>query len=294
MFDYLPFCCVFLEHLLSLLQKLIKKALMKTSLTQKQIGGRIFDLRKMKGLSQEELANRIKISRSSLVQIELGNRSVDVLELQQFAMVLGFSLDEFMSVEFSANEIVDSSTKLKSKKNTERISVPTLQVKKFKNVLLYILERCAGKPNVGETVLFKLLYFSDFNYYELYEEHLTGAKYRKLPFGPVPQKLDSIIEQMMKAGTIQRIKTEYFDKIQTRYIPLVKADLTEMKASEKEVIDKVIEQFSDWSATSISNYSHKDMPWLASKEGGDINYELAFYREAPYSVRNYGNESEEL
>lgn len=294
MFDYLPFYCVFLEHLLSLLQKLIKKALMKTSLTQKQIGGRIFDLRKMKGLSQEELADRIKISRSSLVQIELGNRSVDVLELQQFAMVLGFSLDEFMSVEFSANEIVDSSTKLKSKKHTERISVPTLQVKKFKNVLLYILERCAGKPNVGETVLFKLLYFSDFNYYELYEEHLTGAKYRKLPFGPVPQKLDSIIEQMMKSGTIQRIKTEYFDKIQTRYIPLMKADLTEMKASEKEVIDKVIEQFSDWSATSISNYSHKDMPWLASKEGSDINYELAFYREAPYSVRNYGNESEEL
>ena len=65
--------------------------------------------------------------------------------------------------------------------------MPTLQVDKFKNVLLYILERCAGKPNVGETVLYKLLYFADFNYYELYEEHLTGAKYRKLPFGPVPK-----------------------------------------------------------------------------------------------------------
>jgi hypothetical protein len=36
------------------------------------------------------------------------------------------------------------------------------------------------------------------------------------------------------------------------------------------------------------------MPWLASKEGEDINYELAFYREAPYSVRNYGEEIEEL
>ena len=65
-------------------------------------------------------------------------------------------------------------------------------------MLLYILERCAGKPNVGETVLYKLLYFSDFNYYELYEEHLTGAKYRKLLYGPVPQKLDTIIGQMMK------------------------------------------------------------------------------------------------
>ncbi len=285
--------CLFLKLFVSLWRKINKKAKMKSKLTQKQIGSRISELRKRKGLSQEELAGRIKISRSSLVQIELGNRSVDVLELQQLSMVLGFSLDEFMSAEFLVSETLDALPDSKSKKNVERISVPTLQVKKFKNILLYILENCAGKPNVGETVLYKLLYFSDFNYYELYEEHLTGAKYRKLPFGPVPQKLDSIIEQMMKAGTIQRIKTEYFEKMQTRYIPLVKADLTEMKASEKEVIDKVIEQFSDWSATSISNYSHKDMPWLASKEGEEINYELAFYREAPYSVRNYGNEIEE-
>jgi hypothetical protein len=46
------------------------------------------------------------------------------------------------------------------------------------------------------------------------------------------------------------------------------------------------------SASAISSYSHKDIPWLASKEGEEINYELAFYREAPYSVRNYGDEIE--
>jgi len=158
--------------------------------------------------------------------------------------------------------------------------------------LLYILERCAGKPNVGETVLYKLLYFADFNYYELYEEQLTGATYRKLPFGPVPQKLDVIIRQMIDCGRLQRIKTEYFGLTQTRYLPLEKADLTALKASEKEVIDRVIEQMSDWSAAAISNYSHKDMPWLASKEGDEIDYELAFYREAPFSVRNYGHEIE--
>jgi len=50
---------------------------------------------------------------------------------------------------------------------------------------------------------------------------------------------------------------------------------------------------SDWSAAAISNYSHKDMPWLASKDGEEINYELAFYRDSPFSIRNYGNEIEE-
>jgi hypothetical protein len=33
--------------------------------------------------------------------------------------------------------------------------------------------------------------------------------------------------------------------------------------------------------------------WIASKEGEEINYELVFYREVPYSVRNYGEEIEE-
>lgn len=266
---------------------------MSIKLSQKQIGQRIAELRKIKGLSQEDLAKNVKISRSSLAQIELGNRSIDIMELQKLSIVLGFSLDEFMSEDFTIDQDVESKVETKIKKLTERISVPKLQVNKFKNVLLYILERCAGKPNVGETVLYKLLYFSDFNYYELYEEHLTGAKYRKLPYGPVPQKIDSIINQMIDNNQIQRVKTEYLDYTQTRYLPLLKANLTELKASEKETIDRVIEQMSDWSAATISNYSHKDMPWLASKEGEEISYELAFYRDSPFSVRNYGNEIEE-
>ncbi len=261
------------------------------NLSQKQIGQRIAELRKLKGLSQEDLSKNIRISRPSLAQIELGNRSVDILELQKLSQVLGFSLDDFMSEDFSAGREMKVKEEMKSQKMEERISVPTLHVSKYKNVLLYILERCAGKPNVGETVLYKLLYFSDFNYYELYEEHLTGALYRKLPFGPVPQKIDTIINQMIEKGQLQRVKTEYHGYSQIRYLPLEKADLTQLKASEKEVIDKVIEQMSDWSAAMISEYSHKDLPWEVTDEGKDISYELAFYRELPYSVRVY-NEDE--
>ncbi|OQX81291.1 MAG: hypothetical protein B6D64_02090 [Bacteroidetes bacterium 4484_276] len=260
---------------------------MNINLSQKQIGRRVTELRKLKRLSQEGLAKSIKMSRPSLAQIELGNRSVNVLELQRLSMVLGFSLDDFMSKDFLAGQQIIDKTEAKPNKIKERISVPTLNINKFKNVLLYILERCAGKPNVGETVLYKLLYFSDFNYYELYEEHLTGAEYRKLPYGPVPQNLNTIINQMIGNGKLQRVKTEYHGYPQTRFLPLEKADLTEMKASEKEVIDRVIEQMSDWSATAISEYSHKDLPWEVTDEGKDISYELAFYRELPYSVRVY-------
>ncbi|MEJ0103976.1 MAG: type II toxin-antitoxin system antitoxin SocA domain-containing protein [Bacteroidota bacterium] len=268
---------------------------MSNTISQKEIGKRIMELRKAKGLSQDELARNLEISRSSFVQIELGNRYLDVLELHKLSFLLEFSLDDFFSKDFnkSTKENNVKEEKEVKKKQKERISVPAMDISKFKNVLLYILEKCAGKPNVGETVIYKLLYFSDFNYYELYEEHLSGALYRKLPYGPVPKKFESIVNTMVEKSELKKIKTEYYDKIQTRYIPLVKPDLTKLKASEKEVLDRVIEQMSDWSAATISNYSHNDMPWRASKDGEEISFELAFYRDAPYSVRNYGNEIEE-
>ena len=259
------------------------------TITQKELGNRIAELRKLKGFSQDELAKLLGISRPSLTQIELGNRNVTVIELQKFSDVFVISIDKLLSQDFTTDDI-NFSPPDDSESQEIRISVPKLKVDKFKEILLYILEKCAGKPNIGETVLYKLLYFSDFNYYEVYEEHLTGAEYQKLPYGPVPQKLDSIINQMITAKMIERFKTEYHGYPQTRYIPLIKADLKNLKASEKDILDKVIEQYSDWSASAISEYSHKDMPWLASKDGEVIDYELAFYREHPFSARIYNND----
>ncbi|MFA5769654.1 MAG: type II toxin-antitoxin system antitoxin SocA domain-containing protein [Bacteroidales bacterium] len=265
---------------------------MNTIVTQQEIGKRIAALRKRKGLSQEDLAKLLDISRPSLTQIELGNRKLEAFEFRQLSLVLGFSMDALMTPDFSVYDFSDPDHLEKETVLEERISVPVLHGNKFKNVILYILEKCAGKPNVGETVLNKLLYFSDFNYYEVYEEHLTGAVYRKLPYGPVPQNMDSVIDQMVRKGELKRVKTNYYNLPQTRYIPLIKSDLTQLRASEKEIIDRVIDQMSDWSGTAISNYSHKDMPWVASKEGEEIDYELVFYRDHPYSVRNYKEEDE--
>lgn len=256
------------------------------NLNQIELGLRISNLRKSKGLSQEDLAHSVDLSRTIITQIELGKRKLSVLELKKISEILAVSIDKLLAEDYHLNSI-EEKTKTADEVIQERISIPELNIKKFKNILLYILEKCAGKPNVGETLLYKLLYFSDFNYYEIYEEHLSGAEYRKLPFGPVPQNFDTIIATMIEHKQLKRFKTKYHGFNQTRYFPLEKPNLSTFSASEKDVIDKVIDQYSDWSAKAISDYSHKDMPWLASHEGEIIDYELAFYRESPFSVRNY-------
>lgn len=266
---------------------------MNSKIASIKIGQKISVFRKAKGYSQEELAKLIGISRSSLTQIEAGNRGIDILELQKISAMLNFSIDELLQEKPANDEKAEIQQKRKVTKDEIRISLPRQHVSKFRNVLLYILEQCAGKPNVGETVLYKLLYFCDFNYYELYEEHLTGSRYRKLPFGPVPQKIDDIIHQMIEKGELHRMKSEYHNYPQTRYIPLVKANLQELKASEKEVIDRVVDQMSNWTASMISSYSHGDKPWKATENKDYIDYELVFYRQPPYSLRIYDDNEQD-
>jgi len=259
---------------------------MQPRIDSKQIGKRLANLRKRRGYSQAEISKLIGISRPSIAQMELGSRKIAISEMMMLAEVLNFSIDRFLAQDYD-EEPVELMGDDETHQQTMRVSVPELKVKKFKQVLLYILQKTAGKPNVGETVLYKLLYFADFDFYEQFETHLTGAKYRKLPHGPVPQKLGNILEAMIKEGSLQRINTEYYGFPQKRYIPLQKPDMSELSASELSVIEQVINQYADWSAKKISDYSHKDMPWKASKEGEIIDYELAFYREAPFSARTY-------
>jgi len=48
---------------------------MPTSVSQKEIGKRIMEMRKAKGWSQEELAQNLGVPRTAIVQIEQGNLS---------------------------------------------------------------------------------------------------------------------------------------------------------------------------------------------------------------------------
>ena len=255
-------------------------------LDNKEIGKRLAYFRARHEMSQEELASAVGLSRPSLAQIELGNRNVTAVELSLFAETLYFSMDEIMSSEFKY-EASYKTTNYEADAGEIRISVPEFKVEKFKNLILYILEKCAGKPNVGETVLNKLLYFSDFNYYELYEEHLSGATYRKFTKGPVPKEINDILKEMVDEGKLQAFNVKYFGYSQKRYFPLIASDKRVFNGAEIEVIDMVIDRLSNMSASEISDYSHGDMPWKASTDRQVIDYELVFYREAPYSVRTY-------
>ena len=173
----------------------------------------------------------------------------------------------------------------------KRKNIPTYSSNKFINTFLYLIEKTAGLPNICEKGLFGRLYLADYNYYEIYESHLSSSKYFKRSNFPLPDGIDKIIQQLIENEYLVRVKIKHGKKIANRIIPLVQSDLTELRASEKEVIDQVLIQTSNWSLSILEQYIHDDMPIKISKENEIIDYEFALYREAPYSVRNYESKS---
>jgi len=257
----------------------------KNIITQSKLNKKIKDLREEAGLSQEQLAEKIDLSRVAVSQLETGNRGLDVLELDKIAKVFGVSIDSLLK-----NEQPSQAKKTGSKK----IIKVKFNKDKLGNVILYILEKCGGKPNLGETVLYKLLYFIDFDSYELYGSPITGMNYVRLRYGPVPQatQYNPVVEKMIRNSQLRIITQNYHGMVQKRYIALVEPDMSVFYSQEKElkIVDEIIAKLSDMSAISIENYVHGDIPWRKTLERETINYDLVFNRVPPYSRRDYESE----
>jgi transcriptional regulator with XRE-family HTH domain len=247
----------------------------------------IQEQRKIHGLTQELLASELKISRPTYIQIEQGERDLTVTEARKLSEIFGISLDNLLSGEVPTGPEVSIEKAVAAAIPDIKIRVTRKNLEKFKQVLLYVLEKVGAKPNIGETAIYKLLYFIDFDYYEKFEENLTGATYIKNHHGPTPVEFKDIVAEMKKNGDLEEVKSTYFTYTQKKYLPRRRPDLSEMTGREIEHIDGVLARLSDKNAKELSDYSHGDIPWLSRSFGERMSYESVFYRDDKYSVRSY-------
>jgi transcriptional regulator with XRE-family HTH domain len=256
---------------------------------EQTLGNRIKVLREEMDISQEGLAKMVGIDRAGLSLIENGKRSVKAEELSLIAKALNVSADMLLGLT-SAPQVVLERGSDKLAARSMRVNIPQSRTHKFKEVLLYILSKVGAKPNVGETVIYKLLYFIDFNFYEKHEEQLIGATYIKNHHGPTPIEFRAVIKKMVSNKELECVQSRFFDFPQRKYLPHRAPDLSLLTAEELQLIDDVLNKLSDMTAAEISEYSHGDVPWMTTPNGEKIDYESVFYRTVPYSVRDYTTE----
>ena len=95
-----------------------------------EIGKKIMELRKKKGLSQEQLADKVGVARQTISKWELGETSPDLKQAKELSKIFNISLDEL--VDNDIKEILVEKTS-----NTEKLAGIILKLMKF--IVVFII-----------------------------------------------------------------------------------------------------------------------------------------------------------
>ncbi len=240
----------------------------------------IKQLRTSTGISQQEVADKVGVARATYAGLESGRRDPKLTEIRNIAEFYQVSPSELIDgIQSKVNEPITPYKFSDQNDIIPRDINPQVNPEKLREVLLYVLEKVGAKPNVGETVLYKLLYFIDFDYYEKYGQSITGLTYIRNHFGPTPAvTFAEIVQGMEQRDELEIVETKFFNNKQRKYLPNIKVEFQELSAKELNHIIEELDRLSNKTASELSDLSRKDTPWLIAKQDGPIGYRDVFYR----------------
>jgi len=160
----------------------------------------------------------------------------------------------------------------------------SFNITRIANAIIYFVNK--DVHNLGKTKLMKLLFFTDKYHLEQFGRSVFGDTYHKLQQGPVPTITLNVINSLNEREKDDF--TEYADEfskyIRTedssnygyatmRFIPNSKFNSKLFSKSELEILERVSEEFKDYSAKRISDLSHDTPEYIDAYDNGIISEE---------------------
>jgi uncharacterized phage-associated protein len=147
-----------------------------------------------------------------------------------------------------------------------------------------MIEYIAAKGrDIYKTNLNKLLFYSDLTHYYLYGRGISGATYVNLPYGPVPQDVETVVDDLAAAKRIAKVDVP--DRgTNAQLIEPAAADegKDQLDESEKRLLDWVLDTYGDMTPGQITDYSHAEKAYKYIRPQEPIAYEYAkFFEKLP-------------
>lgn len=216
-------------------------------------------LRVKAGISQADIAKRLKISRPSYISLEQGKREISLSEAKKLSDLFGISLQEL-----------------------ETGIVPMYD--KYKEMILAFI-RAAGSSRDGKlpkTKLAKLLYLADFAWFYEHFKSMSGMQYRRLQYGPVPDIYFRAIDELEQEGciTIDRSKDSMILIGENRGSQ--RENLNELSKPEQKLIKDIAKKWKEKKTQEIVNFTHNQLPYKLCVPDEVIPYELITQEDPEY------------
>ena len=146
---------------------------------------------------------------------------------------------------------------------------------KLRELILYICLKSEGDRYFASTKLNKLLFYSDFFAYLYLGKSMTEQEYQALEKGPAPRQFVPIREKMIEEKELHIRESNSLGKTQKVPVALREPHLSRFNGDEIALVDDIIEQFWNMSATQISEKSHEFLGWKLMDKGQTIPYSIA-------------------
>jgi DNA-binding XRE family transcriptional regulator len=214
---------------------------------------KIKEFRIQKGLSQEQVAKAIGVSRPTYTAIEAGKQTLDIEEVQKLASLFGTGVEELLS-----GNIPD--------------------IAKYKHMILTYLRMNISKDGrVPKTKLAKMLYLADFAWFYDHLESMSGMHYRKIAYGPVPDMFFRAIDELEESGKIS-VDHKNVDGKEMMLIGESESNKNEriesLSADEKKLMKQIVKKWKNKKTQEIVNFTHNQLPYALCRDNEIIPYEL--------------------
>ncbi len=149
-------------------------------------------------------------------------------------------------------------------------------MEKMSNMILFFAE----KLNPTETMMNKLLFYSDFYNYKNTAYSISGSNYIAHNYGPVPLRFGGIFDYAVTKGYIFMNVEDYGNGYWGKcFYKSNQQDFNSELFSSEEIdsLNFIVNKFKGYNATQIMEKSHEEKAWIDNeKQKGLIDYNYSF------------------
>lgn len=144
-------------------------------------------------------------------------------------------------------------------------SVPNFE--KFAQMVLYFY--CSGLKKLFTVKLLKLLFYADFYHFQQTGRSISGASYRAIPYGPVPNEYQIQIGLLIHTGYLTQNLVTVKDQEEPviSYVPVAsKANRKVFSETEQAALDAVVKRLAFRPTAEIVDRVHQEKAWTENRE----------------------------
>lgn len=217
------------------------------------------ELREKKNLSQQEIADKLDMSRPSYILVEQGKKELSLSEAQVISNIFGISL-----------------------KDLEMGTIPDFD--KYKEMIISFLRSfdSTGDGKIPKTKLAKLLYLADFAWFYEKMQSMSGMQYRRIKYGPVPDMYFRALDELEEEGRIERDNRKSEVILISENDGSKKIPLEKLEKKEIELIKKIAKKWENKKTREIVSFTHNQLPYKVCSPDEIIPYELIIQEDPKY------------